>query len=165
MSGALNAQDAVLGPCAPGRDPLGDALAAFSGAPGGPAHLSWEAGLLYVAKGSEPDANPVNPNPSPSENAPFPQPRALGAALLGAQLAMLGSLLAAVSPANQAAILDLMTAAAAGGDSAAASGAGRRREQDAGLRRTAVMCVASAALTGLDALARRCRGTLLLPAL
>ena len=85
----------MLGPCPPGRDPLGDALAAFAGAPGGPTALPWQAGLLYST------------NPSPGEGSPcleepaFPQPQALGAALLAAQLRLLGSLLAAVSPANQ----------------------------------------------------------------
>lgn len=41
----LAAQDAVLGPNVPGRDPLEDALAAFAGAPGGPLLHPWEAGL------------------------------------------------------------------------------------------------------------------------
>lgn len=41
----LAAQDAVLGPNTPGRDPLEDALASFAGAPGGPPLHPWEAGL------------------------------------------------------------------------------------------------------------------------
>jgi hypothetical protein len=41
----LAAQDAVLGPSVPGRDPLEDALAAFAGAPGGPPLHPWEAGM------------------------------------------------------------------------------------------------------------------------
>jgi len=99
----------VLGPWPPGRDPLGDALAAFAGAPGGPPALPWEAGVLYCASaggggaddGGLPDrvaGTPGGPDPAPES---FPQPAALGAALLGAQLRLLGGLLAAVSPANQ----------------------------------------------------------------
>ena len=85
----------MLGPCPPGRDPLGDALAAFAGAPGGPTVLPWQAGLLYST-----DPNPGDGAPCLEQPA-FPQPQALGAALLAAQLRLLGSLLAAVSPANQ----------------------------------------------------------------
>ncbi|KAK9838575.1 hypothetical protein WJX81_008486 [Elliptochloris bilobata] len=168
LLGVLNSQDAVLGPCAPGRDPLGDALAAFAGAPGGPTHLPWEAGLLYSSGGAGAKSyhSPSNAAASPEEPA-FPQPHALGAALLAAQLGLLGSLLAAVSPANQARILDLMTAAAAGDSAAAAEGASsgsggssgaRRKQLDAAARHTAVTCVAAAALGGLGDLARKCRG-------
>ena len=91
----LMAQDAVLGPWPPGRDPLGDALAAFAGAPGGPTVLPWQAGLLYSTDPSPGEGSPCLEEPA------FPQPQALGAALLAAQLRLLGSLLAAVSPANQ----------------------------------------------------------------
>ena len=94
----LIAQDAVLGPCVPGRDPLGDALAAFAGAPGGPTALPWQAGLLYSTGGADPSPGE---GASCAEEPAFPQPQALGAALLGAQLRLLGALLAAVSPANQ----------------------------------------------------------------
>lgn len=45
----LNRQDAVLGPWAPGRDPLEDALQAFAGLPGGPGLHPWEAGLSFDA--------------------------------------------------------------------------------------------------------------------
>lgn len=67
----------------------------------------------------------------------------------------------------QARVLDLLTAAAAGDGAAAAGGAGasssaagaaRRKGAEAAARHAAVTCVAAAALHGLDALARRCRG-------
>ena len=45
----LNRQDAVLGPWMAGRGPLDDALQAFAGAPGGPSHHPWEAGLPISA--------------------------------------------------------------------------------------------------------------------
>ena len=47
--------------------------------------------------------------------APYPQPKALGAALLDAQLSLLGTLLAAVSAPNQAAIVEALLSIAEGG--------------------------------------------------
>ncbi len=47
--------------------------------------------------------------------APYPQPKALGAALLEAQLSLLGTLLAAVSAPNQAAIVEALLSIAEGG--------------------------------------------------
>jgi hypothetical protein len=47
LRGQLHGQDAVLGPWVPGSDPLEDSLNAFSGAPGGPTHHPWEAGLGF----------------------------------------------------------------------------------------------------------------------
>ncbi|CAL8466413.1 g5949 [Coccomyxa elongata] len=148
----LNHQDDVLGPWAPGRDPLEDALAAFAGAPGGPVHHPWEAGLPYSAGylGAEAAGAAVLKR----SHQPLPQPRSLSAALLEAQLTLLGSLLAVVSQPNQLQILDVLNAASNEG----MGGKGRRERPDPVRRHTAVTCVCAAALAGLDTLARKFRG-------
>ena len=150
----LNRQDDVLGPWIPGRDPLEDALATFAGAPGGPLHHPWEAGLPFSAGylGTETAAAGALQRPY----QPLPQPRSLTAALLEAQLTLLGSLLAVVSQANQLQILDVLNTAANEG----AGPKSRRERPDPARRHTLVTCVCAAALAGLDALARKYRGEL-----
>jgi hypothetical protein len=48
-------------------------------------------------------------------SAPYPQPKGLGAALLEAQLSLLGTLLGAVSAPNQAAVIEALLSIAEGG--------------------------------------------------
>ena len=50
LRGVLNRQDEVLGPWAPGKDPLEDALAAFAGA----RRLPWQLPLMPESQGSVP---------------------------------------------------------------------------------------------------------------
>ncbi|KAK9820084.1 hypothetical protein WJX72_005985 [[Myrmecia] bisecta] len=148
----LNKQDAVLGPWVPGRDPLEDALQAFAGAPGGPPHHPWEAGLGFSAGYVGGDTMTTGGEQALVRNhAPFPQPKSLGAALLEAQLVLLGNLLAVVSEANQLQILEVMTVAADGGP-------GKKKEKDPTKRNAIVTSVCSAAIAGLDVLAHKYRG-------
>eukprot|EP00884_Botryococcus_braunii_P001693 jgi/Botrbrau1/11524/Bobra.0393s0003.2 len=150
----LNKQDAVLGPWAPGRDPVEDALQAFAGLPGGPRFHPWEAGLSYNAgvgstsfDGAKPDSVALQP-----AYQPFPQPKSLGAALLEAQLVLLGNLLAVVSEANQLQILDIMIEAAAEPQQK------KRDRLDASRHHAVVTSICCCALAGLDVLAKKCRG-------
>ncbi|KAK9798183.1 hypothetical protein WJX73_010462 [Symbiochloris irregularis] len=151
LQGLLNRQDAALGPWVAARDPLEDALQAFSGAPGGPLQRSWQAGLIPdahadYAHGSSQPASDTNIDTTTAQQ--FPQPRSLSQALLEAQVTLLGSLLAVVSQTNQQQILDLLAAAAA----APGSKASNRDAQ--GVRRGVVTAVCCAALAGLVVLAR-----------
>ncbi len=143
----LNRQDAPLGPWVVGRGPLDDALEAFAGAPGGPHQHPWEAGLPSSA------GYAVATRHLQAEHEPFPQPKSLSAALLEVQLVMLGSLLAVVSEANQLQIMDVVLAAAAGP-------APKARGRDNPLRKQAVLtAVCCAALAGLEAFARKAKGS------
>lgn len=83
--------------------------------------------------------------------SPYPQPRALGAALLEAQLGLVGRILAAVAPINQAAILDALLAVAQCGTGP--PGPQRRKDRvEPARRQAAVMAAAAAALAGAAAL-------------
>lgn len=83
---------------------------------------------------------------------PFPQSSSLSAALLERQLELLGSLLAVVEEANQVQILDVMLAASKGPPT-------RPGLKELPLWRHAILTtICSAALAGLDSLARRFRG-------
>ena len=130
-----------------GRGPLDDALEAFAGAPGGPHHHPWEAGLP-VSSGVKGGSRHLH-----AEHEPFPQPKSLSAALLEVQLVMLGSLIAVVSQANQLQILDVMLAAAA-------SPAPKARGKENPLRRQAVLtATCCTALAGLEAVAEKAKGS------
>lgn len=91
--------------------------------------------------------------------SPYPQPSALGAALLEAQLALVGRILAAVAPVNQAAILDALISIAQCGMGPA--GPQRRKDRvEVAKRQAAAMAAAAAALAGAAQLAAGGRGAL-----
>ena len=127
LAGCLSTQDACLSPQGVGRDPLHQALLAFAGAPGGPLPSPWPAassGERCLAQQSGPadDLWPDEQQSAPHALAGeagssgkwhrdngalpagdvYPQAKALGPALAGLQLGLLGTLLASVSPVNQA---------------------------------------------------------------
>lgn len=167
LLGRLQPADAVLGPDPQARDPLEAALLAFEGVPGGPAVYPWQAGLredigyamadsssmlaggrssLHASRASDGDeARGII-----SSFAPYPQPKGLGAALLEAQVQLLGRLLSAVAPANQALIADALLSIAG---VATDTGSGRR-ERDPARRAAAVAVTAAAALAGVATLRR-----------
>lgn len=163
----LDSGDALLGPWQQGRDPLERALHSFEGVVGGPHVAPWQAGSragIGYAMAEESDEAGDTSNggnsgsgsssllavPAPS---PYPQPRALGAALLEAQLALVGRILAAVAPVNQAAIMDALIAIASGGPQ-------RRKDKEPAKRQAAAMAAAGAALASMAALVAGGRGAL-----
>lgn len=164
----LHSGDRLLGPWQAGRDPLERALHAFEGVAGGPHVAPWQAGsragIGYAmadddqgspngngsGNGSSGGSTPLCALPAPS---PYPQPKALGAALLEAQLALVGRILAAVAPVNQAAILDALVAIAQGGPQ-------NRKDREPAKRQAAAMAAAAAALAGMAALGAGGRGAL-----
>jgi hypothetical protein len=85
--------------------------------------------------------------------SPYPQPKGLGAALLEAQLSLVGTILAAVSPVNQAAILDALIAISQGGPQ-------KRKDKEPSKRQAAAMAAAAAALAGAASLAGAGRAAL-----
>jgi hypothetical protein len=142
----LHPGDSLLGPGQLGRDPLEAALHGFEGVAGGPHLHPWQAGSrrgvgYAMEEAGGPGAPPVGA-PAPS---PYPQPKALGAALLEAQLAAVGRLLAAVAPVNRAAIMDALLAMAQGGPQ-------KKKDKEPAKRQAAAMAAAAAALAGAAAL-------------
>lgn len=119
----LDPEDALLGPWQAGRDPLEGALVSFEGVPGGPPLAAWEAGSRQgvgyaLTPGEAGGGAPVASAPGGGEEEGrrcFPQPRALGALLLEAQLGVLGSVLEVTSTLNQVAILEALLATVDGG--------------------------------------------------
>lgn len=165
----LDSGDALLGPWQQGRDPLERSLHSFEGVAGGPHVAPWQAGSragIGYAMAEESDEAGDRSNggssgsgsgsgsllavPAPS---PYPQPRALGAALLEAQLALVGRILAAVAPVNQAAIMDALIAIASGGPQ-------RRKDKEPAKRQAAAMAAAGAALASMAVLVAGGRGAL-----
>ena len=167
----LHPSDRLLGPWQAGRDPLERALHAFEGVAGGPHVAPWQAGsragIGYAmdddeaglgAEGGGSGGQPGGTGggsaggaaPAPS---PYPQPRALGAALLEAQLALVGRIFASVAPVNQAAILDALVGIAQGGPQ-------KRKDREPAKRQAAATAAAAAALAGVAALAAGGRGAL-----
>lgn len=160
----LDSGDALLGPWQQGRDPLERALHSFEGVAGGPHVAPWLAGsrtgIGYAMAEDADEAGSRSSGGSSSGGllvvpapSPYPQPRALGAALLEAQLALVGRILAAVAPINQAAIMDALIAIASGGPQ-------RRKDKEPAKRQAAAMAAAAAALAGMAALAAGGRGVL-----
>jgi hypothetical protein len=78
--------------------------------------------------------------------APYPQTAGLGFQLMQAQVLMLGTMLAAVSPTNQVAVLEALVAVMQG------TGQPPKKERDVGRRQTAAMVVAAAALASVPQL-------------
>lgn len=163
----LHPSDRLLGPWQAGRDPLERALHAFEGVAGGPHVAPWQAGsragIGYAMEDDDAGLGPEGGSgagaaggsslgvaPAPS---PYPQPRALGAALLEAQLALVGRIFASVAPVNQAAILDALVGIAQGGPQ-------KRKDREPAKRQAAATAAAAAALAGVAALAAGGRGAL-----
>ena len=111
---------------------------------------SEEAGAAAGGSSSGGSGSDLLAMPAPS---PYPQPRALGAALLEAQLALVGRILAAVVPVNQAAIMDALIAISSGGPQ-------RRKDKEPSKRQAAAMAAAGAALASMAALVAGGRGVL-----
>ncbi|KAL4425068.1 hypothetical protein ABPG77_010382 [Micractinium sp. CCAP 211/92] len=174
----LNPEDSLLGPWQMGRDPLERALYRFEGVVGGPAVHPWQAGsrpgIGYAmqeddAEGPGSGASGAGGSSAAQEQSsgiagagcvsPYPQPLALGAALLEAQLGLVGRILAAVAPVNQAAILDaLLTIAQCG---AGPPGPQRRKDRvEPAKRQASAMAAAAAALASAAALAAGGRAAL-----
>lgn len=157
----LDGGDALLGPWQQGRDPLERALHSFEGVAGGPHAQPWQAGSragIGYAVADEADGEADGSRGGSSSEllsvcaaSPYPQPKALGAALLEAQLALVGRILAAVAPVNQAAILDALLTIAQGGPQ-------RRKDREQSKRQAAAMAAAATALAGMAALAAGGRG-------
>ena len=132
----LDPEDAPLGPWHAGRDPLEGALLYFEGVPGGPPLAPWEAGARAGVGYALAPGEAAAGGDAPAAAAPgggsgggeeeegrrcFPQPRALGALLLEAQLGVLGAVLAAAAPLNQVAILEALLATVDGGPQVSSS--------------------------------------------
>ncbi|PRW58658.1 HEAT repeat-containing 5B isoform X2 [Chlorella sorokiniana] len=160
----LDGGDALLGPWQQGRDPLERALHSFEGVAGGPHVAPWQAGsrtgIGYAMAEDGHEAGGASSGSSSSSGllavpapSPYPQPRALGAALLEAQLALVGRILAAVAPVNQAAIMDALISIASGGPQ-------KRKDKEPAKRQAAAMAAAGAALASMAALMMGGRGAL-----
>ncbi|KAL4431040.1 hypothetical protein ABPG75_006296 [Micractinium tetrahymenae] len=168
----LNPGDALLGPWQMGRDPLERAMYSFEGVVGGPAVHPWQAGsrvgIGYAMQEDDVEGPTAASSGAQEQGAgptgavtvsPYPQPRALGAALLEAQLGLVGKILAAVAPVNQAAILDALLAVAQCGTGP--PGPQRRKDRvEPSKRQAAAMAAGAAALASAAALAAGGRAAL-----